>query len=77
MLTLYVSARRCSFFVITYSRRLADDIKEYALKNGPAYAHPRHVWFVDEIALASTAKIDRTQLIKNAEKLLNLDTEVQ
>ena len=55
----------------------ADDIKEYALKNGPAYAHPRHVWFVDEIPLASTAKIDRTQLIKNAEKLLNLDTEVQ
>ena len=53
----------------------ADDIKEYALKNGPAYAHPRHV--VDEIPLASTAKIDRTQLIKNAEKLLNLDTEVQ
>ena len=55
----------------------ADDIKENALKNGPAYAHPRHVWFVDEIPLASTAKIDRTQLIKNAEKLLNLDTEVQ
>ena len=55
----------------------ADDIKEYALKNGPAYAHPRHVWFVDEIPLASTAKIDRTQFIKNAEKLLNLDTEVQ
>ena len=55
----------------------ADDIKEYALKNGPAYAHPRHVWFVDEIPLASTAKIDRAQLIKNAEKLLNLDTEVQ
>ena len=55
----------------------ADDIKEYALKHGPTYAHPRHVWFDDEIPLASTAKIDRTQLIKNAEKLLNLDTEVQ
>ena len=33
-------------------------------QNGPACAHPRHVWFVDEIPLASTAKIDRTQLIK-------------
>ena len=33
--------------------------------------------YLKPLAFASTAKIDRTQLIKNAEKLLNLDTEVQ
>lgn len=50
-----------------------DAVKQFALKNGPAYAHPRHVWFVDEIPLASTAKIDRANLTKKAEELLALD----
>ena len=50
-----------------------DAVKQFALKNGPAYAHPRHVWFVDEIPLASTAKIDRATLTKKAEELLALD----
>ena len=39
-----------------------DDVKQFALAHGPAYAHPRHVWFVEEILLASTAKIDRNGL---------------
>jgi acyl-CoA synthetase (AMP-forming)/AMP-acid ligase II len=50
-----------------------DAVKQFALKNGPAYAHPRHVWFVDEVPLASTAKIDRATLTKKAEELLALD----
>ena len=54
-----------------------DDVKQYALRNGPAYAHPRHVWFVDEIPLASTAKIDRAELTRNAEELVRSDTEAQ
>ena len=53
-----------------------DDVKQYALQNGPAYAHPRHVWFLDEIPLASTAKIDRATLTKRAEELLALDRNV-
>src|SRR5262249_3474572 len=36
-----------------------DAIKQYALKNAPAYQHPRFVWFVDEMPLASTNKVDR------------------
>jgi long-chain acyl-CoA synthetase len=36
-----------------------DDIKRFALANAPAYAHPRFVWFVDELPLASTNKVDR------------------
>jgi long-chain acyl-CoA synthetase len=40
----------------------ADDVKRFVLANAPAYAHPRFVWFVDELPLASTNKIDRAAL---------------
>ena len=39
-----------------------DEIKQFALANAPAYAHPRFVWFVDELPLASTNKVDRAAL---------------
>ena len=39
-----------------------DEIKKFALANAPAYQHPRFVWFVDELPLASTNKIDRNAL---------------
>ena len=51
-----------------------DEVKQYALTNGPAYAHPRHVWFVEEIPLASTAKIDRNGLVVRAAKLVKADS---
>ena len=37
-------------------RRRGDraSIKQWALANGPAYQHPRAVWFVDELQLAGT-----------------------
>ncbi len=38
-----------------------DTIKKYALANAPAFQHPRFVWFVDELPLASTNKVDRSQ----------------
>jgi acyl-CoA synthetase (AMP-forming)/AMP-acid ligase II len=43
-----------------------DEIKKFALANAPAYQHPRSVWFVDELPLASTNKVDRNQLIRTA-----------
>jgi long-chain acyl-CoA synthetase len=43
-------------------RPSADEIKRFALANAPAYAHPRFVWFVDELPLAATNKIDRALL---------------
>jgi acyl-CoA synthetase (AMP-forming)/AMP-acid ligase II len=46
-----------------------DEVKRWALEHGPAYAHPRRVWFVEEIPLASTNKIDRAGLIRRAEEL--------
>jgi acyl-CoA synthetase (AMP-forming)/AMP-acid ligase II len=43
-----------------------DAIKKYALANAPAYQHPRFVWFMDQLPLASTNKVDRTALRKLA-----------
>ncbi|MFZ3338996.1 MAG: class I adenylate-forming enzyme family protein [Xanthobacteraceae bacterium] len=40
----------------------SDEIKRFALAHAPAYAHPRFVWFVDELPLASTNKLDRAAL---------------
>jgi long-chain acyl-CoA synthetase len=45
-----------------------DEIKQFALANGPAYQHPRFVWFVDKLPLSSTNKIDRSALHKLAEQ---------
>jgi acyl-coenzyme A synthetase/AMP-(fatty) acid ligase len=45
-------------------------IKKYALANAPAYQHPRFVWFVDELPLASTNKVDRAALRALAQQRL-------
>jgi acyl-CoA synthetase (AMP-forming)/AMP-acid ligase II len=43
-----------------------DEIKRFALANAPAYQHPRSVWFVEELPLASTNKVDRAALRRTA-----------
>ena len=43
-----------------------DEIKQFALANAPAYQHPRFVWFIDELPLASTNKVDRGALRRMA-----------
>jgi acyl-CoA synthetase (AMP-forming)/AMP-acid ligase II len=43
-----------------------EEIKRFALANAPAYQHPRFVWFVDELPLASTNKVDRAMLRRMA-----------
>jgi acyl-CoA synthetase (AMP-forming)/AMP-acid ligase II len=45
-----------------------DGIKRFALANAPAYAHPRFVWFVAELPLASTNKVDRAALHRLAQE---------
>jgi len=49
-----------------------DDIKKFSLANAPAYQHPRHVWFVEELPLASTNKVDRGALHREAEQRLRM-----
>lgn len=46
------------------------EIREFALASGPAYAHPRAVIFVSVIPVAGTHKVDRRQLIEEATALM-------
>ena len=57
-------------FIIRKAGRALDDeaVKRFALANAPAYAHPRFVWFVDDLPLASTNKLDRAALQKMAQE---------
>ena len=50
----------------------ADDIKRFALGNAPAYQHPRFVWLVERLPLASTNKIDRDALRRMAEERVKI-----
>ena len=58
-----------AFVVLKPGRQPSDDdVKRFALANAPAYQHPRFVWFVDELPLASTNKVDRVVLHRLAEE---------
>ena len=46
-----------------------DAVKQHTIEHGPAYQHPREVWFVDSLPLASTNKIDRNLLTERAATL--------
>jgi long-chain acyl-CoA synthetase len=46
----------------------AESVKRFALKHAPAYQHPRFVWFIDELPLASTNKLDRAALQRMAKE---------
>lgn len=46
-----------------------DDVKQFALANGPAYAHPRFVEFRDHLPVSGTHKIDRSSLVREAAQL--------
>jgi long-chain acyl-CoA synthetase len=39
-----------------------DELKQFALANGPAYQHPRRILFLDQLPLSGTNKVDREQL---------------
>jgi long-chain acyl-CoA synthetase len=51
-------------FVVPHAgaRVSEDDIRQFALANAPAYQHPRRIWFLDELPLAGTSKVDRKRL---------------
>jgi acyl-CoA synthetase (AMP-forming)/AMP-acid ligase II len=58
-----------AFVVLKSGRCLTqEDVKRFALVNAPAYQHPRFVWFVDELPLASTNKLDRAALKRMAQE---------
>jgi acyl-CoA synthetase (AMP-forming)/AMP-acid ligase II len=47
-----------------------DEIKHHFLANGPAYAHPRRVFFTASLPMSSTNKLDRAALKARAADLL-------
>ncbi|TDR04976.1 class I adenylate-forming enzyme family protein [Paraburkholderia silvatlantica] len=51
-------------FVVLKAGAQTDEatLKHYALDHAPAFQHPRRVWFVDMLPIASTNKIDRAAL---------------
>jgi acyl-CoA synthetase (AMP-forming)/AMP-acid ligase II len=52
-----------AFVVLEPGERTSEsELKEFALRHGPAYLHPRHVHFVDALPLAGTNKVDRREL---------------
>jgi len=51
-------------------------IKDYALKNGPAYQHPRFVEFVDALPWQGTNKVDR-KVLKERAKAFSRDIEAK
>jgi long-chain acyl-CoA synthetase len=50
-------------------------IKQFALANTAPYLHPRRVWFLSELPLAGTNKIDRRALAQRAAELLSRPCE--
>ena len=61
-------------FVIRKAGHALDEasVKRFALKHAPAYQHPRFVWFVDELPLASTNKLDRAALMRMAAERMTI-----
>lgn len=47
-----------------------DELKRHSLERGPAYAHPRRVFFVDRLPVSGTNKVDREHLREETLRLL-------
>jgi long-chain acyl-CoA synthetase len=47
-----------------------DELKQFALQNGPAYAHPRRILFVGSLPLSGAAKTDRKVVEAQMRELL-------
>jgi long-chain acyl-CoA synthetase len=47
-----------------------ESVKHFALANAAPYLHPRRVWFLPELPLAGTNKVDRRALVERAARLM-------
>jgi long-chain acyl-CoA synthetase len=62
-----------AFVVLREGSDLAESsLKTFALEHAPAYQHPRFIWFLDSLPLASTNKLDRHALRELAAAKLRL-----
>ena len=53
------------------------NIQDFFFKNGPAYAYPRHIFFVDHIPLKETGKIDSQKIKTIIQSNLKQDPKVR
>ena len=58
-------------FVVRQTGATLDEaaVKAWTIANGPAFAHPRFVEFIDALPLAATNKPDRRRLAEEAERI--------
>jgi long-chain acyl-CoA synthetase len=69
-------AKPVAFVVLREGKTLSEqELKRFALENAPAYQHPRRIWFVPELPLAGTNKIDKQALLTEAISHMNGDEE--
>ncbi|MBL8698925.1 MAG: acyl--CoA ligase [Alphaproteobacteria bacterium] len=47
-----------------------DELRKFCLANGPAYAHPRRIHFVDQLPLNGPGKIDRKLVAKRMREIV-------
>ena len=52
-------------------------LKEFTLRNGPAYQHPRRIWFLQAFPLSGTNKVDKSALLRLAAKKMEDETAVR
>ena len=65
-----------AFIVAEPSGSLSEEaVKAYALASMAAYQHPRRVWFLANLPLSGTNKIDRAELTRRAIELISNQTE--
>jgi acyl-CoA synthetase (AMP-forming)/AMP-acid ligase II len=50
-------------------------VKQFFIARGPAYAHPRRVFFVEQLPVTGTNKLDRTFLQNEAVRLVEAELE--
>jgi long-chain acyl-CoA synthetase len=53
-----------------------EELKAYFISRGPAYAHPRKIFYIDAFPLTGPGKLDRPQLKKQLEQLLTTKGEI-
>ena len=56
-----------AFVVRNVGSKLGEkELIDYYLERGPAYSHPRHIYFIDEMPLLGTGKTDLQALVRQA-----------
>lgn len=58
-------------FVVTEQSVSEDELEQFFLDRGPAYAHPRRIFFRDRLPLTGTGKIDRDELEATARERID------